>query len=88
MDGRGFAAALCRTANGGPALAVLRIKSLMERSLTAITVHKIPDKEICGVVILEQQPDGAWAGKCSKCDKPFYREPDPTFERQVLAIRN
>jgi hypothetical protein len=60
----------------------------MERSLTAITVHKIPGTEICAVVILEQQPDGSRAGKCSKCDKPFYREPHPAFERQVLAIRN
>jgi hypothetical protein len=46
---------------------------IMQRSLTAITVHKIPGKEICGVV-LEQQPDGSWAGKCRKCEKPFYRD--------------
>jgi hypothetical protein len=64
------------------------MSSMMEQSLTAITVHKIPGKEICGVVILEQQPGGSWAGQCSKCEKPFYREQDPTFERQVLAIRN
>jgi hypothetical protein len=56
--------------------------------LTAITVHRIPGKEICGVVVLEQQPDGSWMGHCSKCNKPFQREPDPTFEQQVLAVRN
>ncbi|HXH12824.1 MAG TPA: hypothetical protein VNP04_24025 [Alphaproteobacteria bacterium] len=56
--------------------------------LTAITVHKIPGREICGVVVLEQQPDGSWMGRCSKCAKPFQQEPDPTFEKQVLAIRN
>jgi hypothetical protein len=60
----------------------------MERLLTAITVHKIPGKEICGVVVLAQQPDGAWAGTRSKCAKPFHHEKDPTFEQQVLAVRN
>jgi hypothetical protein len=64
------------------------MQPIMERSLTAITVHKIPGKEICGGVVLEQRPDGSWAGKCRKCETPFYREQDPTFERQVLAIRN
>jgi hypothetical protein len=60
----------------------------MERFLTAITVHKIPGREICGVVVLEQQPDGSWEGTCSKCQKPFHRDQDPAFERQVLAMRN
>lgn len=60
----------------------------MEQVLTAITVHKIPGKEICGVVVLEQQPDGSWRGRCSKCEKPFQRKHDPTFEQQVRAVRN
>jgi hypothetical protein len=60
----------------------------MDRLLTAITVHKIPGQEICGVVVLAQQPDGSWAGQCSKCDKPFYHDQDPAFEKQVLAVRN
>jgi hypothetical protein len=60
----------------------------MEQVLTAITVHKIPGKEICGVVVLEQQPDGSWVGRCSRCGKPFHREHDPTFEKQVRAVRN
>jgi hypothetical protein len=34
----------------------------MDRLLTAIAVHKIPGKAICGVVVLEQQADGAWTG--------------------------
>jgi hypothetical protein len=60
----------------------------MDRLLTAITIHRIPGKEICGVVVLEQQPDGSWTGTCSKCEKPFHREKDPAFEKQVLAVRN
>jgi hypothetical protein len=60
----------------------------MEQALTAITVHKIPGKAICGVVVLEQQPDGSWVGRCSKCEKPFHQNPDPTFEQQVRAVRN
>jgi hypothetical protein len=60
----------------------------MHRLLTATTIHKIPGKEVCGVVILAQQPDGSWAGACSKCKKPFQCAKDPAFERQVLAIRN
>jgi hypothetical protein len=60
----------------------------MDQLLTAITVHKIPGKEICGIVVLEQQPDGSWSGACSKCAKPFHREKDPAFEMQVLALRN
>jgi hypothetical protein len=53
----------------------------MDRLLTAITIHRIPGKEICGVVVLEQQPDGSWTGTCSKCEKPFHREKDPAFEK-------
>ncbi len=60
----------------------------MEKPLTAITLHRIPGKEICGVVTLEQRPDGSWTGQCSKCGKAFHIEKDPTFEAQVLAIRN
>ena len=33
----------------------------------AITLHRIPRKEVCGVVILARQEDESWAGKCSKC---------------------
>jgi hypothetical protein len=60
----------------------------MDRLLTAITVHRIPGKEIGGVVILEQHADGSWTGTWSRCAKPFYHDKDPTFERQVLALRN
>jgi hypothetical protein len=60
----------------------------MEQVLTAITVHRIPGKEICGVVVLEQQPDGSWSGRCTRCDKLFRRQHDPTFEQQVRAVRN
>jgi hypothetical protein len=60
----------------------------MDTLLTAITIHKIPGKEICGVVVLVQQSDRSWMGTCSKCEKPFHREKDSTFEKQVLAVRN
>jgi uncharacterized metal-binding protein YceD (DUF177 family) len=60
----------------------------MDRGLTAITIHKIPGQEICGVVVLEQQADGSWTGTCSRCEKPSQHAKDPTFERQVLAVRN
>jgi hypothetical protein len=60
----------------------------MDRLLTAITVHRIPGKEICGGVILEQHADGSWTGTRNRCAKPFYHDKDPTFERQVLALRN
>jgi hypothetical protein len=61
----------------------------MDRLLTAITVHRIPGKEIGGVIILEQHADGSWTGTCrSRYAKPFYHDKDPTFERQVLALRN
>jgi uncharacterized metal-binding protein YceD (DUF177 family) len=60
----------------------------MDKALTAITVHKISGKEICGVVVLEQHADGSWTGVCSRCEKPFHHDKDPTFEMQVLAVRN
>jgi len=59
----------------------------MDRLLTAITVHEIPGQAICGVVVLEQQADG-WTETCSRCGKPFHHDKDPTFEMQVLAVRN
>lgn len=54
----------------------------------AITLHRIPRKEVCGVVILSQQEDESWAGKCSKCGGEFRLERDPKFEAQVRAMRN
>jgi uncharacterized metal-binding protein YceD (DUF177 family) len=60
----------------------------MDRLLTAITVHKIPGKAICGVVVLQQQAGGSWMGTCSRCGKPFDHDKDPTLEMQVLAVRN
>src|SRR5439155_15972187 len=60
----------------------------MDRMLTAITIHRIPGKEICGVVILEQHADGSWTGTGSRCAKAFYHDKDPTFGRHVLALRN
>jgi hypothetical protein len=59
----------------------------MDRLLTAITVHRIPGTEICGVVVLKQQADGSWTGTCSRCAKSFHRDKNPPFERQVLALR-
>lgn len=56
--------------------------------LVAITLHRIPRKEVCGVVILSQQEDGSWAGKCGKCGGDFRLERDPKFEAQVRAMRN
>jgi uncharacterized metal-binding protein YceD (DUF177 family) len=60
----------------------------MDRLWTAITVHRIPGTEICGVVVLKQQADGSWPGSCSRCAKSFHRDKDTAFERQVLALRN
>jgi hypothetical protein len=60
----------------------------MDRLLTAITVHRIPGTEICGAVVLNPQTDGSWTGTGSRCAKSFHRDKDPTFERQVLALRN
>ena len=60
----------------------------MQTPLIAVTLHRIPGKEICGVVILEQQPDQSWTGQCSKCGKEFHMPKDPQFEMQVRAVRN
>ena len=60
----------------------------MEKPLIAITVHKMPRKAFCGVVILVRQPDRSWTGRCSRCREEFYFERDPRFEVQVQAIRN
>lgn len=54
----------------------------------AITLHRIPRKEVCGVVILAQQEDQSWAGKCSRCGAEFRLDRDPKFEAQVRAMRN
>lgn len=59
-----------------------------ERLLIAITVHKVPNKEFCGVVVLTQEPDGSWSGRCSKCGEAFEIEEDPKFKARVLAMRN
>lgn len=60
----------------------------MVKPLIAITIHKIPRKAFCGVVVLVQQPDRSWIGQCSRCGEEFYVEGDPQFEFQVQAIRN
>ena len=54
----------------------------------AITLHRIPRKEVCGVVILSRKEDESWAGRCSKCGGEFRLERDPKFEAQVRAMRN
>jgi hypothetical protein len=54
----------------------------------AITLHRIPRKAVCGVVILAQQEDESWAGKCSKCGGDFRLDRDTKFEAQVRAMRN
>jgi hypothetical protein len=54
----------------------------------AITLHRIPHKEVCGVVVLERQADATWVGCCSKCGGEFKLEQDPKFETQVRAMRN
>jgi hypothetical protein len=51
-------------------------------------LHRIPRKEVCGVVVLEQQQDASWHGRCSKCGGEFRLERDPKFETQVRAMRN
>jgi hypothetical protein len=63
-------------------------ESRMERPLIAITVHKVPKKEFCGVVVLRQDSDGSWTGRCSKCGETFQVEQDPKFEARILALRN
>jgi hypothetical protein len=60
----------------------------MNSQLVAISLHRIPRKEVCGVVILAQQGDESWVGKCSKCGGEFRMEPDPKFEARVRAMRN
>jgi hypothetical protein len=60
----------------------------MEKPLIAITVHKVPHKQFCGVVILQQQADRSWSGHCTKCGEAFQVEQDPKFEARVLAARN
>jgi len=59
-----------------------------DSQLVAITLHRIPRREVCGVVILEQQEDASWLGRCSKCGGEFRLERDPKFETQVRAMRN
>ena len=59
----------------------------MDRLVTALTVHEIPGKEICGVVVLEQQADQSWTRPCSRCAKTFHHDQNPIFERQVFALR-
>jgi len=59
-----------------------------ESTLIAITLHRIPRKEVCGVVVLQRQDDASWAGHCSKCGGEFRLERDPKFETQVRAMRN
>lgn len=56
--------------------------------LIAITLHRIPRKQVCGVVILTQQQDDSWSGVCSKCGEDFHLERDPNFEVQVRSMRN
>jgi hypothetical protein len=59
-----------------------------DSQLIAITLHRIPHKEVCGVVILERQGDATWVGRCSKCSGEFRLERDQKFEIQVRAMRN
>jgi len=59
-----------------------------DSQLVAITLHRVPRKEVCGVVILEPQEDASWLGRCSKCGGEFRLERDPKFETQVRAMRN
>ncbi len=60
----------------------------MENPLIAITVHKIPHKAFCGVVILQQEAEDSWAGRCSTCGEVFRVDEDPKFTARVLALRN
>jgi len=59
-----------------------------DSQLIAITLHRIPRKEVCGVVVLQQQADASWSGRCSKCGAEFRLERDPKFETQVRSMRN
>lgn len=58
------------------------------RPLIAITVHKVPHKHFCGVVVLTRESDGAWSGRCSKCGEVFRVEEDAKFTARVRAMRN
>ncbi|MFQ5847562.1 MAG: hypothetical protein ACE5IQ_07820 [Candidatus Methylomirabilales bacterium] len=60
----------------------------MEQPLIAITVHKVPHKEFCGVVVLKQEADRSWSGQCSRCGEDFRVEEDSKFRARVLAMRN
>ncbi|MFQ5840140.1 MAG: hypothetical protein ACE5HK_05415 [Candidatus Methylomirabilales bacterium] len=57
-------------------------------SRIAITIHKIPEKGFCGVVVLRQGEDKTWRGVCSRCGAAFEMPHDPSFTHQVLALRN
>lgn len=65
-----------------------RWRDAMEKPLIAISVHKLPHKAFCGVVILHREADDSWAGRCSKCGEMFRVEEDPKFTARVLAMRN
>ncbi len=67
---------------------VSRWDDQMDKPLIAITVHKLPHKAFCGVVILQQEGDESWAGRCSKCGEVFRVDEDPKFKARVLATRN
>ncbi len=60
----------------------------MKKPTSAITVHKVPHKEFCGVVILTRDSDRSWKGRCSKCGEAFTIEDNPKFEARVRAMRN
>lgn len=60
----------------------------MKQPMIAITVHKVPHKEFCGVVILTRESDRSWKGRCSKCGETFNIEGDTKFEARVRAMRN
>jgi hypothetical protein len=60
----------------------------MEKPLIAISVHKLPHKAFCGVVILQLEAKDSWVGRCSKCGEVFRVEEDPKFKARVLAMRN
>ena len=64
------------------------IRMATDSQQIAITLHRIPRKEVCGVVVLERQQDASWHGHCSKCGGEFRLERDPKFETQVRAMRN
>lgn len=59
-----------------------------DSQLIAITLHRIPRKEVCGVVVLQRQEDESWLGRCSKCGAEFRLDRDQKFETQVRAMRN